>query len=433
MQQQQDQQQLQPEKPKLSQEQLSPSQQQQPQLKLFHQLPSFSQFEQQHDDNNRRSSLAISALLNDVAVDPHRSPDVLTPQRSEPPDYFSPLKSPNLSSGNPSPIMSSSVASSPGPPRHLERPKSWHKDTITPEGFHRRTNSNGDVIVSTIAKAKRKRISPDQFKRLSEVFEQTDTPSSEVRENLANELGMTKREVQVWFQNRRAKINRTKVNSTNGNSMRSTPLQSYQHHHFATPHHSRFHYHHHQQQQKHFAGPNYSQPVVRRASAHSILEPHRTLPPRPVPQSTLSYPPSIHTNPMHIQSQPQLLQPIAPMPVNQQQRQLPYIQIDDSPTSSGQKRQLAPPLSYQTPQQQQQQQTPIVSSFPTSNYYNYGGGGGTGTIHDRGGNIHHSLANLSIQSNSNGGAGPARKRAKSRTSSIDMLASAAEYVKNESK
>lgn len=55
-----------------------------------------------------------------------------------------------------------------------------------------------------------------------EIFEQTDTPSSDVRENLANELDMTKREVQVrkmgiwswtnpyqvWFQNRRAKLNR---------------------------------------------------------------------------------------------------------------------------------------------------------------------------------------------------------------------------------
>ncbi|CEG71063.1 Putative YALI0E15510p [Rhizopus microsporus] len=41
-----------------------------------------------------------------------------------------------------------------------------------------------------------------------EIFDQTDTPSSEIRENLATELDMTKREVQVWFQNRRAKLNR---------------------------------------------------------------------------------------------------------------------------------------------------------------------------------------------------------------------------------
>ncbi|KAG1562533.1 hypothetical protein G6F49_000829 [Rhizopus delemar] len=56
--------------------------------------------------------------------------------------------------------------------------------------------------------SKRKRITPAQYDRLVEIFEQTDTPSSDVRENLANELDMTKREVQVWFQNRRAKLNR---------------------------------------------------------------------------------------------------------------------------------------------------------------------------------------------------------------------------------
>jgi hypothetical protein len=45
--------------------------------------------------------------------------------------------------------------------------------------------------------SKRKRITPAQYDRLMEIFEQTDTPSSDVRENLANELDMTKREVQV--------------------------------------------------------------------------------------------------------------------------------------------------------------------------------------------------------------------------------------------
>ncbi|KAI8969728.1 Homeodomain-like protein [Pilobolus umbonatus] len=63
---------------------------------------------------------------------------------------------------------------------------------------------------SPINKTKRKRITSLQYNRLMEVFDQTDTPSSEIRENLAAELDMTKREVQVWFQNRRAKMNRVK-------------------------------------------------------------------------------------------------------------------------------------------------------------------------------------------------------------------------------
>ncbi|KAK3823096.1 MAG: hypothetical protein J3Q66DRAFT_330832 [Benniella sp.] len=61
-------------------------------------------------------------------------------------------------------------------------------------------------------KAKRKRITPEQLEDLVGLFEKTDTPSFEVREGLAKKLGMTNREIQVWFQNRRAKQNRIKIN-----------------------------------------------------------------------------------------------------------------------------------------------------------------------------------------------------------------------------
>ncbi|KAI9243675.1 hypothetical protein BDA99DRAFT_316746 [Phascolomyces articulosus] len=191
---------------------------------------------------------------------------------------------------------------------------------------------------------------------------------------------------------------------------------------FLAPHHQsqpmvqqQMSYHHHLT-----APTHHSQPLVRRASANSILEPHRRLPSRPAqPHSTLSYPPAIFPAQAQLQQQ---LQPIAPMPtLGGGQQQLPYIQIEESPTP-GHKRQLAAP-----PQSSSQPPSSASStSSSSSDYFNYGG-------HDRGGNIHHSLANLSIQSNRNGGAGPARKRARSRTSSIDMLASAAEYVNSEHK
>ncbi|KAF9972481.1 hypothetical protein BGZ73_004408 [Actinomortierella ambigua] len=61
-------------------------------------------------------------------------------------------------------------------------------------------------------KAKRKRITPEQLEHLVALFEKTDTPSYETREGLAKKLGMTNREIQVWFQNRRAKANRIKIN-----------------------------------------------------------------------------------------------------------------------------------------------------------------------------------------------------------------------------
>lgn len=56
---------------------------------------------------------------------------------------------------------------------------------------------SGSQTISSSSKVKRKRISPVQYNRLMEIFDQTDTPSSEIRENLADELKMTKREVQV--------------------------------------------------------------------------------------------------------------------------------------------------------------------------------------------------------------------------------------------
>ncbi|KAJ2642814.1 hypothetical protein GGH99_008665, partial [Coemansia sp. RSA 1285] len=60
-------------------------------------------------------------------------------------------------------------------------------------------------------KAKRKRITPEQLKELTAVFEKTDTPTHDIREDLSKKLSMTNREVQVWFQNRRAKYNRLRI------------------------------------------------------------------------------------------------------------------------------------------------------------------------------------------------------------------------------
>lgn len=100
----------------------------------------------QKKETSRRGSLSISALLNDDIIEP------LKPSS----DDLSPI----LSSGTVSPVM-------------------------------------GGGANSHLSKAKRKRISPAQYNRLMEIFDQTDTPSSEIRENLAQELEMTKREVQV--------------------------------------------------------------------------------------------------------------------------------------------------------------------------------------------------------------------------------------------
>ncbi|KAJ1964905.1 hypothetical protein GGI12_001136 [Dipsacomyces acuminosporus] len=55
---------------------------------------------------------------------------------------------------------------------------------------------------------KRQRLKPEQTRRLMEVFEKTTKPDSEMRKALGKQLDMKPRTVQIWFQNRRAKLKR---------------------------------------------------------------------------------------------------------------------------------------------------------------------------------------------------------------------------------
>ncbi|KYQ94316.1 putative homeobox transcription factor [Tieghemostelium lacteum] len=54
-------------------------------------------------------------------------------------------------------------------------------------------------------KKKRKRTSPDQLKILEKIFQSHQHPNLSLRNQLAIDLQMTPRSVQIWFQNRRAK------------------------------------------------------------------------------------------------------------------------------------------------------------------------------------------------------------------------------------
>lgn len=53
---------------------------------------------------------------------------------------------------------------------------------------------------------KRQRATQDQLVTLESEFNKNPTPTAAVRERIADEINMTERSVQIWFQNRRAKI-----------------------------------------------------------------------------------------------------------------------------------------------------------------------------------------------------------------------------------
>lgn len=59
---------------------------------------------------------------------------------------------------------------------------------------------------STPTPRKRTRATPEQLAVLEKTFSTNPTPNSRVREQLAHELGMPDRSIQIWFQNRRAKV-----------------------------------------------------------------------------------------------------------------------------------------------------------------------------------------------------------------------------------
>ena len=61
-------------------------------------------------------------------------------------------------------------------------------------------DTHGKVLITKVRH--RRKTSPEQLKVLEHWFNINPKPDNHMREWLAAELGMTKRNIQVWFQNR---------------------------------------------------------------------------------------------------------------------------------------------------------------------------------------------------------------------------------------
>lgn len=81
---------------------------------------------------------------------------------------------------------------------------------------------------SNSIKAKRKRASAGQLDVLNRVFAQTFFPSTEMRNELAKQLSMSPRTVQIWFQNKRQSI-RTRERSQQQSSQDKRDERRYNH------------------------------------------------------------------------------------------------------------------------------------------------------------------------------------------------------------
>lgn len=62
-----------------------------------------------------------------------------------------------------------------------------------------------------VHKRKRQRTNPEQLDLLEQMFQTNTMPNQQTRVQLAAELGMSARRIQIWFQNKRAKVRRIKI------------------------------------------------------------------------------------------------------------------------------------------------------------------------------------------------------------------------------
>ncbi|KAG7289188.1 Transcription elongation factor SPT4 [Staphylotrichum longicolle] len=124
--------------------------------------------------------------------------------------------------------MSASPTSDKSP---LPTPKSATPCRVTKPSNGSKTQSSGSrrparksTLTQQQKNQKRQRATQDQLTTLEMEFNKNPTPTGPVRDRIAEEINMTERSVQIWFQNRRAKIKMlAKKSLESGEDMDSIP------------------------------------------------------------------------------------------------------------------------------------------------------------------------------------------------------------------
>jgi Homeodomain len=94
--------------------------------------------------------------------------------------------------------------------------------------FHR--NSSGkltNALFAPLDSKPRNRTTPYQLEVLEKVAKTILKPDKALRQKLSNDLGMSQRQVQIWFQNRRAKLKKTSYADEDGSTSKETAAKGY--------------------------------------------------------------------------------------------------------------------------------------------------------------------------------------------------------------
>ncbi|KAK1783539.1 hypothetical protein QBC45DRAFT_462284 [Copromyces sp. CBS 386.78] len=147
-------------------------------------------------------------IINQEALAP---PSMMKHEAPSPTSSMSPLPTPTSTS-----CPQDSVSPSPSTPANASKNHSQSSASRRPP--------RKSTLTQQQKNQKRQRATQDQLTTLEMEFNKNPTPTATVRERIAEEINMTERSVQIWFQNRRAKIKLlAKKSLESGEDMDSIP------------------------------------------------------------------------------------------------------------------------------------------------------------------------------------------------------------------